>query len=65
MWSTINNKVFTLDKFQKKNKCGLGHCSLCELDDEFVLYLLISCSYTIQLWKEIKHSMGISNDMDW
>jgi len=61
MWLALDNKVLTWDNLQKRNKCGPGHCSLCKLNDDIILHLLILCSYTVQVWMEIEHSTGLSN----
>jgi hypothetical protein len=57
----LNNKALTCDNLQKRNKHGLGRCSLGKASDESNYHLIMSCSYSVQVWKELEVLTGLQD----
>jgi hypothetical protein len=58
MWLALSNKVLTWDNLQKRNKHCPGWRYICKGSEEFISHLLISCSYTSQVWKKLEAITG-------
>jgi hypothetical protein len=44
---------------QKRGINGLGWCILCKERIKSIAHLIMSCSYTIQVWKELERMTSI------
>eukprot|EP01018_Ginkgo_biloba_P034237 Gb_24170 [translate_table: standard] len=50
IWS--KNPAFILQK-QKRGKHGPGRCPLCNENEETIHHLLLTCAYSVSMWKEV------------
>ena len=60
MWCVLNNKVPTWDILQKRSFQGPGWCVLCKRELESTLHLFLTCSYILDVWKEITILVGFN-----
>jgi len=58
MWCTLENKVPTWDNLQKRSFQGPGWCVLCKRAQESITHLFLSCSYSVDVWKECSTLVG-------
>lgn len=59
MWSVINNKALTRDDIHKRNKYSPVRCPLGKENDETTVDLIMICSCSLQIWKEVGVLIGI------
>lgn len=58
MWYVLENRVPTWDTLQKRNFQGPGWCVLCKREQESITHLFLSCSYSVEVWKESSTFLG-------
>jgi len=58
MWCVLENKAPTWDNLQKRSFQGPGWCVLCKRAQESVSHLFLSCSYSVEVWKECSALVG-------
>eukprot|EP01018_Ginkgo_biloba_P022058 Gb_03022 [translate_table: standard] len=56
-----NPSALTWDNLQKRNIAGPGRCPLCKTSEETNNHLIMECSFSIQVWREIEHLLGVRN----
>jgi hypothetical protein len=52
-WMELNNEVLTWDIRQKRSWRGPNKYPLCKEIEETIYHLLMSCSYTLQVWNKV------------
>lgn len=63
LWHILKNKVPTWDNLQKRNKQGLGWCTLCNFFEESTSHLFLSYPFSLRIWDIFLKAVGIS--MNW
>jgi len=58
MWCVLENKAPTWDNLQKRSLQGPGWCVLCKRAQESISHLFLSCSYSVDVWKECSNLVG-------
>jgi len=58
MWCALENKAPTWDILQKRSFQGPGWCVLCKRASESIDHLFLSCSFTVEVWKECSVLVG-------
>ena len=53
MWLDLQNCLKTWDKLIRKGWYGPKFCILCKKDAESVDHLMIHCSFTVNIWKNV------------
>ena len=60
MWCLIEYKAPTWDQMAKIIVGGPSLCTLCRAQEEMTLYLFISCSFTVHIWKACSQKLAIN-----
>eukprot|EP01018_Ginkgo_biloba_P010974 Gb_06478 [translate_table: standard] len=53
MWCFLNSKALTWDNLQKRNRVSPSRCPLCKVSEETNNHLVVECSFSKQVWREI------------
>jgi len=61
-WLLLNRKALTWDKLNKRSFACPRRCSLCKQQEESRTHLLLSYSYTIEVWTTIKSTLKFSSE---
>jgi len=61
MWFILNNKDPTWDILQKRTFVGPGWCNLCHKTEETYAHIILSCSFTKEVWMEMERMIGLQN----
>lgn len=56
----LRNKTMTSENYMKRGGMGPMGCPFCYQAAELVDHLLVTCLYTMQLWNEVAHRLGIN-----
>lgn len=51
-WLLAHHRILTEDRLWKRGFSGPSRCSLCGNDEETAAHLMLSCNFTMALWKE-------------
>jgi hypothetical protein len=62
-WLTIQNRVWTADRLEKRGWQNCGRCKLCNQVQESASHMLYKCRFTICVWTIVKNWLGL-HDVD-
>lgn len=60
----LKNKILTWDNFLKRGGSGPNICIMCHMDAESVDHLMVHCSFTKSVWREVKNVLNIAQSWD-
>lgn len=61
MWLLLINKALSWEILQKRITYCLRRCPLCKENEESNLHLIMTCSYDIHVWEEVKGLTRLRN----
>ena len=51
-WNVVHRSILTTENLRKRGLEGPSRCALCKNDEENIDHLLLSCSFSKEVWKE-------------
>jgi hypothetical protein len=58
-WLTLQNRLWTADRLQKRGWPSCGLCPLCKQVTESTNHLFVHCRFTFRVWELLKEWLGI------
>jgi hypothetical protein len=53
LWLALENKILTWENLRKRGWEGPSFCSLCFRDEETVLHIFVSCTFSQKVWSTL------------
>ena len=63
-WIALENKLLTWDNYIKRGGVGPNICLLFFKEEKYIDHLLVNCSLTKLVWKEVNKVLNIHGNWD-
>jgi hypothetical protein len=60
-WHILQNRVWSVDRLQKRGGTNCDVCQLCKREHESAAHLFFKCSYTKRIWNLLISWLGIDS----
>ena len=60
MWTSVLEKILTLDNLRKKNIIVMEWCCICKCSGESIDHLLLHCEVPMELWNMVFQLFGVT-----
>ena len=60
LWLAFKERLWTADRRRRHGLAALATCHLCNLQQETVHHLFVSCPFTVQVWGIILNRLGVA-----
>jgi hypothetical protein len=61
MWLSLENKILMWDNGIRRGWISSNRCSLCKVEQEMILHLLVNCSYVQKVWNIVSKKLKINS----
>lgn len=58
-WLTIQNRIWTADRLEKRGWENCGLCTLCKRANETSSHLFFKCRFAMRVWRMVKDWLGL------
>lgn len=63
-WLMMENRIMTWDNIVKRDGIGLNFYNLCKIEAKSMTHLMVQCSFSKQVWKDVLSAFNIPRIWD-